>query len=51
LLDDASVRIEALSVKRLLAVAEVYVDGLPDDGARWAGMAEAGFAVGKGWEN
>lgn len=50
LLDDASVSIDALSVKRLLAVAEVYVVGLPD-GARWAGMAEAGFAVGKGWEN
>lgn len=50
LLDDASVRIDALSVRRLLAVAKVYVVGLPD-GARWAGMADAGDVVGKGWEN
>lgn len=29
LLDDAKVRIDALSVRRLLAVADVYVVGLP----------------------
>jgi hypothetical protein len=46
--DDARVRIEALSVRRLLAVAVAYVVGLaaPDT---WAGMAEAGVVVGKGW--
>jgi hypothetical protein len=51
LLDEASVRIEALSVKRLLAVAVVYVVGCPgveDVGARWDGIADAGV-VGKGW--
>ncbi len=47
LLDEASVKMEALSVKRLLAVAVEYVVGFPA-GARCAGMAEAGEAVGKG---
>lgn len=50
--EDASVRIEALSVRRLLAVAVAYVVGwpvaLPPEGVRWAGMAEAGEVVGKG---
>ena len=47
LLDDASVRMEALSVSKLFAVAVVYVVGGPP-GARWAGRADAGEAVGKG---
>lgn len=55
MLDDASVRIDALSVSRLLAVAVLYVvtrvvlEG-PECGARCAGIADAGeFVVGKGW--
>lgn len=32
--EDASVRIDALSVRRPLAVAVAYVDGLPPDGTR-----------------
>jgi hypothetical protein len=47
LLEDARVRIDALSVSMLFAVAVVYVVGL-DGGARCAGMAEAGDVVGKG---
>ncbi len=47
LLDDASVNIDALSVSRPLAVAAVYVFGTPV-GARCAGIAEAGDAVGNG---
>ena len=47
LLDEASVRIEALSVSRLFAVADVYVDG-PPAGARWGGIADAGALVGNG---
>lgn len=51
--EDARVRMEALSVRRLLAVAEEYVVGWPGllvfDGVRCAGMAEAGDVVGKGW--
>jgi hypothetical protein len=39
-----------LSVRIPLAVAVVYVLG-PLAGARWAGMADAGDAVGNGWEN
>jgi hypothetical protein len=50
LLEDASVRMEALSVRRLLAVADWYVVGFVA-GARCAGIAEAGDAVGKGWLN
>lgn len=50
LLDDASVNIEALSVKRLFAVAVEYVVGFPA-GAKCAGIAEAGDAVGNGWLN
>ena len=48
--DDASVKIEALSVRRLLAVAVVYVVRC---GARWSGMADAGDmdVVGNGWVN
>lgn len=45
---------EALSVRRLLAVAVAYVVGVwlpaPVEEARWGGMADAGEAVvGKGW--
>lgn len=50
--EDARVMMDALSVSRLLAVAVVYVWGLPEAdpaGARWAGMADAGGAVGNGW--
>jgi hypothetical protein len=50
LLDDASVNIEALSVRRLLAVAVVYVVGLVF-GARCDGIADAGEVVGNGWLN
>lgn len=50
LLDDARVRMEALSVRRLLAVAEAYVVRW-FDGMRCAGMADAGEAVGNGWLN
>lgn len=39
--DDASVRMEASSVKTLFAVADVYVAGWIW-GARWAGTAVAG---------
>lgn len=51
-LEDASVRIDALSVNRLFAVAELYVMGwwaLLPDGTRCAGIADAGEVVGKGW--
>lgn len=50
LLEEANVSIEALSDSRLLAVAIWYVVGCPDApcGARCAGMAEAGDAVGNG---
>jgi hypothetical protein len=51
--DDARVRMEALSVRRLLAVAAEYVVGCPPlllgMGVRCDGMAEAGELVGKGW--
>ena len=50
--EEASVRIEALSVNRLLAVAVAYVVGWPvvvPDGVRCAGMADAGDVVGNGW--
>lgn len=51
--EDASVRIDALSVRRLLAVAMAYVVGWPvaelPDGVRCDGMAEAGDVVGNGW--
>lgn len=50
LLDDAKVRMDALSVSRLLAVAEAYVVRW-FDGMRCAGMADAGEAVGNGWLN
>lgn len=50
LLEDAKVRMDALSVRRLLAVAALYVVGLPV-GARCAGIADAGNVVGKGWLN
>jgi hypothetical protein len=50
LLDEARVRMDALSVRIPLAVAVEYVLG-PLAGARWAGMADAGNAVGNGWEN
>ena len=50
LLDEARVRMEALSVRRLLAVAEAYVVSW-FDGMRCAGMADAGEAVGNGWLN
>lgn len=42
--DEARVRMEALSVRRLFAVAVVYVVGWPlfESGARWEGIAEAG---------
>lgn len=50
LLDEASVKIEALSVKRLLAVAVVYVVGLLV-GARCDGIADAGDVEGNGWLN
>jgi hypothetical protein len=51
--DDASVKMEALSVSRLLAVAVAYVVGWPPlvlapDGVKWAGMADAGDVVGNG---
>jgi hypothetical protein len=42
---------DALSVRRLFAVAEEYVVGWPEvlpEGARCEGMAEAGAVVGKG---
>lgn len=50
--DDASVRMEALSVSRLLAVAVPYVAGCPPLpwGARCAGRAVGG-EVGNWWEN
>lgn len=47
LLDDASVRIDALSVSRLLAVAVLYVVGFAV-GARCEGIADAGDVVGNG---
>jgi hypothetical protein len=51
--DDASVRIDALSVSRLLAVATAYVVGCPSvlpDGSKCGGTAGAGdVVVGKGW--
>lgn len=50
LLDDARVRMDALSVSSPLAVAAVYVLGMPV-GARWAGIADAGELVGNGWLN
>lgn len=50
LLDEARVRIEALSVSRLLAVAVVYVVGLLG-GAKCAGIADAGGCVANGWLN
>lgn len=50
LLDEAKVRMDALSVRRLLAVAVVYVFKW-FAGIRCAGMADAGEAVGKGWLN
>src|SRR6266498_273749 len=43
--EEASVRMEALSVSRLFAVAELYVVGCPC-GARWAGTADAGELIG-----
>jgi hypothetical protein len=48
--DDAKVRIEALSVRRLFAVAVLYVAGCPPLpwGARWAGRAWRGD-VGNWW--
>ena len=53
LLEEARVRIDALSVRRLFAVAVLYVVGCPGPmpGARWEGIADAGDAVGKGWLN
>lgn len=56
LLLDASVKIDALSVRRLFAVAAEYVVGLPPGGpccpcgARCGGSADAGV-VGNGWLN
>lgn len=50
LLEEAKVNMEALSVRRLFAVAVVYVVGLLL-GAKCGGMADAGGAVGKGWLN
>lgn len=50
LLEEAKVKIEALSVKRLFAVAVVYVVGLLV-GARCDGIADAGDVVGNGWLN
>lgn len=50
LLDDANVRIEALSVSRPFAVAATYVLGLPV-GVRWGGIADAGVVGGNGWLN
>lgn len=50
LLDEARVKMEALSVRRLFAVAVEYVVGFPA-GARCAGMADAGEVVGNGWLN
>ena len=47
--EDASVRIEALSVRRLLAVAVAYVVGWGVVPVTCAGMADAGDAVGNGW--
>jgi hypothetical protein len=51
--DDASVRMEALSVRRLLAVAVPYVAGWPPlpCGRRCAGRAFGGGDVGNWWEN
>jgi hypothetical protein len=49
--EDASVRIEALSVSRLLAVAVVYVVRCGFAPETWAGMADAGDEVGNGWLN
>jgi hypothetical protein len=48
--DDAKVRIDALSVRRLFAVAVLYVAGCPPLpwGARWAGRAWRGD-VGNWW--
>jgi hypothetical protein len=46
--DEASVRMLALSVSRLLAVAELYVLGCASD--RWRGMAEAVMEDGAGEE-
>ena len=46
--DDASVRIEASSVKTLFAVADVYVVGWIW-GAKWAGTAVAGGDVDGNW--
>lgn len=46
--DDARVRTEALSLRRLLAVALRYVVGTCMVGLRWGGTAEAGF-VGNWW--
>lgn len=47
LLEEAKVRMDALSVNKLFAVAVLYVVGLLF-GARCEGMADAGDAVGKG---
>lgn len=47
LLEDASVKIDALSVSMLFAMAVVYVVGF-DGGTRCAGMADAGDVVGNG---
>lgn len=44
--DEARVRMEALSVRMLLAVAPWYELGCWATGARWAGMAEGGVDVG-----
>jgi hypothetical protein len=54
--EDANVRIDALSVRRLFAVAVEYVVGFPlagpvEGGWRWGGTAEAGGEVGNWWEN
>jgi hypothetical protein len=53
LLDEANVKIEALSVNRLLAVAVLYVCGWGDDVCctKCAGMADAGDGVVKGCVN
>lgn len=50
LLDEARVRMDALSVRRLLAVAVVYVVRW-FGGMRCAGIADAGEVVGNGWVN
>jgi hypothetical protein len=47
LLDEARVRMDALSVRRLLAVAVVYVVRW-FGGMRCVGIADAGEAVGNG---